>query len=497
MTTARSAASRRALQALPWLAFAAGALPLLVSTPAPLNDWPSHIARVWIERQMQDGDAFWAAFYHLQGFLLPNAALDVGILGLLHLGLGLQAAATVYLVGCYALFVGGFAQLARQTGARSALTIPLGATCFYALPIVWGFANYTTGLGLMLWALAAWQALRNRPAARLALGIAAACIIAFCHVIAAFLFAGIAGCIDLCSLWRNRRHVLATMAPSVCALLCTAAVVRATPAGSYMRATIRYRVSDSLPGFLIDKAGIFAKALLTSHPGPDVMLALACLAGIVMAWRARARIPTPWLLASIAVATLAILLPDGIGDGSFADARVPPVAAAILLATLSLSALDPRATLMLGALLMARPIWLAWDWRTDGKVIAALQDGFSRLPPHSTLLAVRGTEYEQVPLPLLKWPPLNNSASLAVPFGHFVPSVFALPSQQPLVLDPAWMRWYFYTHAGTPDTMARAEALAHEACRPPTYLYVLYPKDLPPGEVTTLVPGRAALVRMC
>src|SRR5271154_6419305 len=78
--------------AMPRLARAAvlfAAVPLLVSQPAPLEDWPSHLARVEILTSLLRGETFWAQYYHLNSFLLPNVALDVGLAGLHAIGLSI------------------------------------------------------------------------------------------------------------------------------------------------------------------------------------------------------------------------------------------------------------------------------------------------------------------------------------------------------------------------------------------------------------------------
>lgn len=53
--------------------------------------------------------------YQIGTFLLPNVALDVGVLGLMQLGVGVNAASTFFLVLVYGLFVSGICLLATPS----------------------------------------------------------------------------------------------------------------------------------------------------------------------------------------------------------------------------------------------------------------------------------------------------------------------------------------------------------------------------------------------
>ena len=142
-----------------------GLLPLVVGAPAPMPDWPSHLARVWITDRVLAGDPFWTARYFFQGFFIPNAALDVGVLGLMWLGLSMNTAGSVFLVFVYAVFISGFVALSRRSGAMTALTWPLACASFYALPFIWGFVNFWLGIGSMLWVLSFWERAANTAGA--------------------------------------------------------------------------------------------------------------------------------------------------------------------------------------------------------------------------------------------------------------------------------------------------------------------------------------------
>lgn len=479
-----------------------GAVPLLVTAPAPLHDWPSHLARVWITARVLDGDEFWKARYIFQGFLIPNAALDIGILGLLRLGLGLAHAGTVFLLLVYVAFVGGFRQLAVNTGANSRLTLPFAVACFYNVSLFWGFVNFMTGLTAMLWALSLWCTYAGLPRQRTVLAVLATAAIAFCHVIAAFLFVGIVGCLDLVALSRVRRRWLPALLPSCVAAITVLSLLAASPVAEGKLNAIRYRGGNTISGLISGKVGLFVKAFLSFQIGPDMLLILAFIVLGIVVWRTRPRLALPWCLAISALVLVAIAAPEWIGENGFIDARLPAVPFVVFAATTSLRRAGVRVAAVLCGLLVARTAWLATDWHRFGEVYAALDTALAKLPPESTLLAGQAIPIPEVPTSLWWSPPISNSASLAVPHGIFVPSVFASGVQQPLVLRPAWESWRSYRDINTASRLAAVLAEAHAGCHPVTNLFMLYPTDVllsdaTPGRLPGLLGRRFALISVC
>jgi len=495
----RIAWSDVALRYAAGLAVIAGALPLLSCAPAPLQDWPSHLARVWIIARMLAGDAFWNAHYTFGGFLIPNAILDVVVLGLLKLGVTLRLAGTLYLVLTYGVFVGGFRQLARAAGALSPLTLPLGAACFYGLPLFWGFVNFTTGVAVMLWAVAAWVDWRDRPLRRAVFGVAATLGTGFCHIVAAFLFVGVVGVLDLVAARGQRRF--AWLLPPIPAALTALLLLLASRTAGTLHGSVRWRGGGSVLGFVTGKAALFAKALLSYQPGPDVLLGAALVTAAWLIWRLRARPSVTWAAVMGGLVLVAIVAPEWVGSGGLFDARIPAVAVIVLAATLSLRGAGPRLGLLLAGLLIGRSVWLAADWWRFNPMFAAIEAMLATLPPHSTLLASEATPIAKVPLGAWWSPAISNTASLAVTHDIFVPSVFAIADQQPLVLRPAWHEWSGYRAVDTPAQLGRVLAAARDRCPSPTTLFVLYPDAAIlaayPGTVPASLANRIAIIGAC
>src|SRR5947209_2320128 len=178
-------------------AVVASAVPLLIGPMAPLQDWPSHVARVFILHEMIGSpDAFWHRYYQVGTFLLPNVVLDVCMLALMGLGLGVLAAGKVFLLATYALFCLGFRRLASAFGSAGPLTLPLAALLFYSAVFFIGLVNFVFGLALAFLLIGIWVGDR-RWSRRLVVSVLGAAAVFFCHLIAALTFAGILLCLDL------------------------------------------------------------------------------------------------------------------------------------------------------------------------------------------------------------------------------------------------------------------------------------------------------------
>lgn len=496
--------------AAPLLALAFGAVPLLVGWITPLQDWPSHLARVHILHQLAT-DPFWQRYYDAPGFFVPNAMLDVVLLGLQKLGLGIVPAARVFLLATYGVFVAGFHGLSRACGARSRLTLPLAVLLFYCGPLFWGLINYVFGLGLMLGLLGAWMA-RERVASRLGLAVGGAVALFFCHLVPAFLFAGILGCLELHQVAtappgaRLRRLVRCT---SPVALAAVVALLLLSPAGQDSLG-VAYAGAGSPAEFLRWKAGIFVKALLGGALASD--LAVAGLgAGFALALLLTCRVRMQARIAFVITALVGLTLaaPQRVGAGSLFDYRmaiVPLIVAAASLRFLPRHAGGLRWPVAALTLLVAiRSAALSIAWLQQDGLITGLDRALAALPRGSVLFAGFGRPKEAISWAEWWGPAISNGGALAALHGVFVPSVFAYATQQPLSLKPAWRAWNQAGDFSTPERLAlaaeQARAACHDGSNGGAALLVLYPAAfVQQPRFGSVAPGstdRYALLRAC
>lgn len=136
------------------------AIPLLTHRLPPLEDYTNHLARMHvIEAIGRDPDL--AKFYEIDWEIVPNLMMDL-IVPVLARFMNIYAAGQVFTIGIFALIMSGVLMLHRSL-FRSWSILPMIAFPFlYNYVFLIGVMNYQAGIGLTLWGLAAWVALRDR-----------------------------------------------------------------------------------------------------------------------------------------------------------------------------------------------------------------------------------------------------------------------------------------------------------------------------------------------
>jgi hypothetical protein len=147
----RAGLGRTALLVLFVLAYA---LPVLISNPVPLVDYPGHLARYYVQLHLQDSPALqrWYGFeWHLTG----NLGVDLLMQGLGPL-LGVEAAAKLIVAAIPPLFVAGLFAVAKAVHGRITPTAIAASPLAYAYPFQFGFVNFWLSVALALLAFAFW-----------------------------------------------------------------------------------------------------------------------------------------------------------------------------------------------------------------------------------------------------------------------------------------------------------------------------------------------------
>ena len=171
----------------PQIAVLFAALILLISIPIwtrplpPLSDYVNHLARMHVMATLAKNPQL-ASFYELQWQVIPNLTMDL-IVPLLARVMNIYLAGQVFIAFMFALIISGTLALNRVLiGRWSALPL-------FAIPLLYnyvflvGLMNYLFGIGVALWALAGWIAVRDRMwPIRLALSTACAVVLFFCHL---------------------------------------------------------------------------------------------------------------------------------------------------------------------------------------------------------------------------------------------------------------------------------------------------------------------------
>ncbi len=420
-------------------------LPLFVVTIPPLHDYPFHLARADAIAVLM-GQTGGVTHYQLGSFLLPNVGMDVVTLGLTAF-MPPVLAGRVFLGLVLLTLLSGTVALHRVLHGRFSPWPLLAAFFLYNWMFLYGFTNYLIGVGLMLWSVAAWLAVgRVNVFAKLLTGTVMAVATLFCHLVAFGLFAVIIGGLALSETitrWRETRRLDlgVLLLPAIPVGVALGVFVAVSPTAGQVREPIEYAA------WIGWKPLMAYRSVLGSIPWLDLVTVGPIVVLIALAaWRRRLRLANIMLLPVGLLVLTFIVMPYGLFGSLYADARLPIAILLVVIASLDLGAVPPK-MLIAGvwgamALLVVRDAAIAREWHAEAPVIAEYRAAFDVLSPGSTLYAASAEPYPKLaydsPAELARWhPPLKHMASLAS-IGHdlFVPSTWADPFKQPIVVEP-------------------------------------------------------------
>ncbi len=470
------------------VALAGIAIPIFAVERLPLHDYPNHLARMHLITRWADFPAL-HRFYDPAGFVVPNIAMDVIVVALAHV-VPVDVATRLFTFGTLALCFTGTVALARALQRRDALWPYLAALFVYNGMLMWGFLNYLFGVGVMLWALAAWIGLRDeRPALAVLVGSVLSIVIFFAHLAAFGLYAlAIAG-LELDRARRTRT---------------TAAALRDLAAGAAqfaIPATIFFLRTDTPHGGLADvhthtilqKLALAPMVLTVADPVIDAAtgIALAALGVWMLLEGVRLRVMPAMRLPASLLGVAYLLLPYGIYGTWYLDVRLPIAFVFLALAAVEVRGATPRVrragAAVFALLLVGRTIALTREWRAFEERQNTVVAGLDVIPPGGAVYTTYVAHGDGFAEKLARWrPPLFFVASYAVVTRQaFVVPIFADPRHQPIALKPAYQREHEYQMllvdvpprpAELPTVVAQLQRLhfaADHTPPPPLYLLVL------------------------
>jgi hypothetical protein len=192
------------------------AIPILTQPLPPIEDYINHLARMHVMASA-GSDPDLARFYEINWQIVPNLMMDLIVPTLAHV-MGIYKAGQAFTLLAFALILSGTFALNRALFGRWSLA-PLAATpILYNYMFLIGVMNYMFGIGLALWATAAWIALRERAWPwRMAVSMAFAIALFFCHLFALGVYGLALLAVELARLWSRRTEPLAPRLFDFCA----------------------------------------------------------------------------------------------------------------------------------------------------------------------------------------------------------------------------------------------------------------------------------------
>ena len=387
--------------------------PFFVFRDVPLYDLPNRLARL----QILFGETPAAAvqYYAATWKLVPNLAVE-GWVGVFHFAMSVDVAVRLFLAATVAqLFWGTIALHKALFGGRGRSRFALAAALFaYNGPLLFGFINLSFGLGMVLWAMAAWIRWRDEPWALL-LFAPIGCLILLAHVFAFAVYALVICAYELGTARQRRRR----QQRKWLALLHLVVPIALYAFG------MRHAVGGVLayvspPLKLVQLVG----AIGFYNPLFDMLSLLVILLGVTAAGH-RLEFAREMTLPLAALVVAYIALPHQIGNATFVDYRLPPVIALFLCGSLTWreSRRRPHAEIFIVVLFGLRWLLTVGQFHTWQADYAQYRAAFAQLPTGAKLLPLTRDPND---IDLAAHPPLAHVDALAVgERGALVPDLFA------------------------------------------------------------------------
>ena len=188
------------------------AFTLLISIPIwthplpPLSDYVNHLARMKVLATLDQNPRL-AEYYTINWQVIPNLTMDIMVPWLARTGVNIYVAGQIYMVTMFALIMSGALALNRALIGRWSTTPLFGYPLLYNFVFLVGLMNYLFGIGIALWAMAGWVALRERAWPwRYLLSAACALVLFFCHLSALGIYGVGILSYEMLRLWERRRE---------------------------------------------------------------------------------------------------------------------------------------------------------------------------------------------------------------------------------------------------------------------------------------------------
>src|SRR6266853_1509153 len=162
---------------------AIASIPILLYPWPPLSDYINHLARMHVIATI-GSDPDLALFYQIEWQVIPNLMMDL-IVPILQRVMNVYLAGQAYTIITFVLILSGTLALNRQLYRHWSVLPLIAFPLLYNNVFLVGTMNYLFGIGLSLWALATWVALRERAMIlRLAVSTLFVLALFFCHLFA-------------------------------------------------------------------------------------------------------------------------------------------------------------------------------------------------------------------------------------------------------------------------------------------------------------------------
>jgi hypothetical protein len=469
------------------------ALILLISIPIwthplpPLSDYVNHLARMQVIAELSNNHPI-AAFYELNWQVIPNLAMDIVVPPLARI-VNVYLAGQIFLVLMFVVIISGILMLNRTLVGRFSVLPLLAIPLLYNYVFLVGLMNYIFGVGVAIWALAGWIAVRERIwPIRFALSSFFILALFFCHLSALGIYGIGLLSAELLRLWERRSEPwprrIAEFFLSGVPFLTVVPLLYASPTMQLVVAT-SWEQRGKLDGL------IYVIANYSDIAAFSLVIILAACA----VWAVRHRVLKFHPLALVLLVVGGVIyfaLPRVMFDTYMADQRVPLGVAFILFAC---GDLDVRRRLVrrgfiivLLVLIAGRLLEIDYNWSQLSDSTSEFRSSVRRITPGSKVFvayanATSGDDVRDLGL-------VHAACIATIERAALVTTLFSVDGKQVIHVRSEY-RDYADIHDGTPPSTAQL-VLAAEHPLPDVpafwlnwtkfdYLYILFTEDDAPN----------------
>lgn len=425
-----------------WLAVAVVlCVPIWLPSIPPLSDFYNHLARLYILAH-HDAIPAYRALYAVEWGPMPNLALELVGLPLLRV-LDLETTGKVFLTATVLLWHAGCSLLGRVVHGRLPWRALVCSFFIYNQQLLHGYCNFAFGMGLCLVVLAMWLRRRDRMNAWHALLLSVLASLVFLAHLSAFATLGIAMAavtlVDAAARGRTARPWITGQAILGVVPLVPGTVtfflgfLRKTGGDDpIVFAPITYNVRDAVTVLVGYSPAVDAASLVV------VAIAMAVLAGMVLVRRASLRAERNMLVAGVALGVAYWVCPADVASGLEVNVRFALGATTLLVLAIDIT-MPPRlrrgVLAAILALMVARTGVTAAAWvdldREFRQHLTAFEQIEEGAAVHNIFFYPTSRLFNATRVRGLA---LIHSLAFAAVYRHAnVPTLYALPGQQPLV----------------------------------------------------------------
>jgi hypothetical protein len=374
-------------------------LPVFLVDVPPLADYVNHLARMRVIA-VEGTDPDLSAFYRIDWQLIPNLAMDL-IVPVLDRFFDIYRAGQIFTVlTLVAMVTGPMAVHKALYGRFNAFPLVAFVLVFNGV-LLFGMMNYLLGVGLAMWGLAAWIAIRERSLVLRLVVSAVFCFLLYvCHLYAVGLYGLAIGSYELWAWARRRFRFDRALAIDLVALIVPVLPLVPLLMRSATWGLVKEAVWDSQSK--IEGIELVFRTYVDTHD-----LALLALGGVALAWALkRGVLSAHGAAAPLAVFGFAVFLamPYTLFGSEMADQRMP---VALLLMLVGFVHLDPEDKWFKAGFLALvigfaglRVADVSSHWQRIGAIYADIRASLGSVPRGSKILVAvadepKGTETAQ------------------------------------------------------------------------------------------------------